>query len=231
MEIGHRPHNAYSDRISVRPGETIRFLVSCEGPETYDARVVRLVCADDNPRGAPFRAEPVVSPLEGRHTGRPQVIHAGSHGLVPASPAFACASLTLQALVMPTTPDKVRQAILGTWSQSSHTGTSLIVGDDGALGLIAGDGRASTVVTTGVQRNRFAGSADGVEILINEGRAMVVIETIVSADEAHHVVDVVGVVGHALQRATQFIYLLIADTTMFGMVLALHPAVPTLAGQ
>ena len=150
MEIGHRPLNAYSDRISVRPGETIRFHVSCEGPEAYDAQVVRLICADDNPRGAPFRAEPVVSPLEGRHPGRPQVIHAGSHGLVPASPAFACVSLTLQALVMPTTPDKGRQAILGTWSASSHTGTSLIVGDDGALGLIAGDGRASTVVTTGV---------------------------------------------------------------------------------
>ncbi len=150
MEIGHRPLNAYSDRISARPGETIRFHVSCDGPKTYEARLVRLICADDNPRGAPFQAEPVASPLDGSHAGRPQVIHAGSHGLVPASPAFACASFILQALVMPTTPGKGRQGILGTWSESSHTGASLIVGDDGALGLIAGDGMASAIVTTGV---------------------------------------------------------------------------------
>jgi len=151
VEIGERPLNAYSDRISARPGETIRFHVSCDGPEAYEARLVRLICADDNPNGAPFRAEHLPSPLDGRHAGRAQVIHAGSHAVVPASPASRFTEgVTLQALVMPTTPGKGRQAILGTWSETTHTGASLAVGDDGAAALVAGNGKASTWVTTGV---------------------------------------------------------------------------------
>ena len=38
----------YSDRISVRPGETIEFMVNCEHP-TYQADIVRLICADGTP--------------------------------------------------------------------------------------------------------------------------------------------------------------------------------------
>ncbi len=150
MEIGQRLLNGYSDRISIRPGETIRFYVSCDGPARYDARLVRLICADDNSKGAPFRSEPVDAPLNGEHDGEVQVIHAGSHGLVPAHDAFQFSDgFTLQALVMPTTPEKGRQGILGTWSESEHRGASLIVGDDGSTGLVVGDGKASAFVTTG----------------------------------------------------------------------------------
>ncbi len=144
MEIGERPLNGYSDRISVRPGETINFHVGCDGPDTYQAQLVRLICADDNPAGAPFRAEPVEAPLNGSHAGQARIVHAGSHGLVPADPRFAFdTGFTLQALVMPTTPGKGRQAILGTWSESEHGGASLIVGDDGSAGLVLRDDRGA----------------------------------------------------------------------------------------
>ena len=150
MEPGERPLNGYSDRLSVRPGETVRFHVSCDGPGTYRAQLVRLICADDNPAGAPFSCEPIEALLNGIHEGRARVIHAGSHGIVPASRHFAHGgAFTLQALVMPTSPAKGRQGIVGTWSGSEHAGASLIVGDDGAAGLVAGDGRASVFVTTG----------------------------------------------------------------------------------
>ncbi len=150
MAIGDRPLNAYSDRLSVRPGETIRFHVSCDGPDAYEARLVRLICADDDPRGAPFQAEAVASPLDGRHPGAARAIHAGSHAVVPASPAWRFGrGFTLQALAMPTTPGKGRQGIVGTWSESAHTGVSLVVGDDGAAGLVAGDGAASVWITAG----------------------------------------------------------------------------------
>ena len=36
----------YSDKISVCPGETIRFMVSCDGPRTYNARLVRIIHGD-----------------------------------------------------------------------------------------------------------------------------------------------------------------------------------------
>ncbi|MBN35222.1 MAG: N,N-dimethylformamidase [Rhodospirillaceae bacterium] len=150
MEIGERPLNGYSDKISVRPGETIRFHVSCDGPQAYDAQVVRLICADDNPAGAPFEAEPVDAAINGTFAGKPQMIHAGSHVMVPSSDLFdAAGGFTLQALVMPTTPSKGRQGLLGTWSETEHCGASLIVADDGSAGLIVGDGKASTLVSTG----------------------------------------------------------------------------------
>ena len=44
----------YSDRISVRPGETIKFMVNCEHP-TYQADIVRLICADNTPSGPEFK--------------------------------------------------------------------------------------------------------------------------------------------------------------------------------
>ena len=99
MEIGERPLNGYSDKISVRPGETIRFHVSCDGPQAYDAQVVRLICADDNPAGAPFEVEPVDAAINGTFAGKPQMIHAGSHVMVPSSDLFdAAGGFTLQAL-------------------------------------------------------------------------------------------------------------------------------------
>jgi hypothetical protein len=60
---------------------------------------------------------------------------------------------------------------------------------------------------------------------------VVVVEGVVAADKPQHVVDVVGVVDHPLERAAQLVNLLVADAAVFGMILALHPAVPALAGQ
>ena len=40
----------YSDRFSVRPGQTIRFMVSSEAP-AYRAQLVRLRHTDANPQG------------------------------------------------------------------------------------------------------------------------------------------------------------------------------------
>ena len=34
---------AYADAISVRPGETLSFKVSCDGADTFNARIVRLL--------------------------------------------------------------------------------------------------------------------------------------------------------------------------------------------
>ncbi len=42
---------AYADVISVRPGETIGFKVSCDGADTYNARIVRLLSSGSRSRG------------------------------------------------------------------------------------------------------------------------------------------------------------------------------------
>src|SRR5262249_49642029 len=38
----------YADRFSVMPGESIRFMVSCDGISTYRADIVRLIHGDTN---------------------------------------------------------------------------------------------------------------------------------------------------------------------------------------
>ncbi len=148
---GFRPLNGYSDRISVRPGETISFCVSCDGVQEYTARMLRIICADDNPAGAPFRSEDVTCDINGSHPGETQQIHAGSFVRVPANPGFRLADgFTFQALVMPTTPGNGRQAIIGNWSETGHTGASLVICDDGAAGVVAGDGQVDMWISTGV---------------------------------------------------------------------------------
>src|SRR5262249_11747923 len=48
------PLLGYTDRLSVAPGETVRFCVSCTEPE-YQVALVRLVHGDPNPDGPGFK--------------------------------------------------------------------------------------------------------------------------------------------------------------------------------
>ena len=72
------PLTGYTDRMSVAPGETIRFMVSTTEPE-YDVQVVRLVHGDPHSRGPGYKAEVVNLPIAGRYPGRRQELHPGSH--------------------------------------------------------------------------------------------------------------------------------------------------------
>ena len=45
------PLIGYGHRLSVRPGETIEFKVSSQGPESFEASLVRVICADPNTEG------------------------------------------------------------------------------------------------------------------------------------------------------------------------------------
>ena len=92
----------YSDRMSVAPGESIRFMVSCEdGAASYEARIVRLLCTDDHPEGPGRRERDVETPVTGTHAGRQQAIHLGSCVVVPESAALdRLDSFTLQVLIV-----------------------------------------------------------------------------------------------------------------------------------
>ena len=137
----------YSDRISVRPGETIKFMVNCEHP-TYQADIVRLICADATPAGPGFKEKPVRTPVSKRHKGRPQAIHAGSYALVESRPLLeTLGSFTVQAMIWPTTPGKGEQGIVTKWDPRRRTGFALIVDDGGSVALSLGmaDGTVETV--------------------------------------------------------------------------------------
>src|SRR5262245_29232261 len=69
----------YSDKWSVYPGESVRFMVSTDFP-TYEAAIVRLIHGDDNPEGPGFKEELIDAPRQ--HKGRKQVAYSGSYILV-----------------------------------------------------------------------------------------------------------------------------------------------------
>ena len=126
----------YSDRIYVRPGQTIEFKVNCDGPKTYRADIVRLINGDLNPEGPGYDEEVVQTSANRRYPGRKQVIHAGSHAIVPTSPSMDCpGSLTVQAMIWPTTPQKGRQGLVTRWSPRTTGGFALFIDDAGALAV------------------------------------------------------------------------------------------------
>ena len=77
----------YADRLSVQPGETIRFMVSSELPR-YRADVVRLIHGDANPNGPGFKEAEIDTPVSGEYDGRRQELPFGSYVLVPDNPAL-----------------------------------------------------------------------------------------------------------------------------------------------
>src|SRR3954453_13787334 len=99
----------YADRLSVAPGETIRFHVSCESPR-YGAKLVRLIHGDENPAGPGFKEEDVESALDGEYPGRVQGFPSGSYVRVEDVPALRPGgSFELEAWIYPTTPALGRQ--------------------------------------------------------------------------------------------------------------------------
>jgi N,N-dimethylformamidase len=145
---------AYADAISVRPGDTIGFKVSCDGAEYYNGRIVRLLSPEAGPTAPPFRTEPVDTPANGRHPARTQPLRAGSWARVPAHPLIgSLSSFSIAALIWPTLPGDGRQGIAGTWSESACTGFGLMLNDAGEAELRLGP----TVLRSGEKLHRASG--------------------------------------------------------------------------
>lgn len=140
----------YSDRIYGRPGDTVRFMVSCEDPLTYNAEIVRIVCGDDNPIGPGIKEMRFATAIDGVYQGRKQSIQAGSYVTVPRTRQLdELTSFTAQVFVWPTTPAKGKQALVAKWDGASASGFALIIDEQGAVALQMGDGRGGiTIVST-----------------------------------------------------------------------------------
>jgi N,N-dimethylformamidase len=134
--------HGYSDRISVAPGDVIRFMVSCEEVKNYRADIVRLIHGDTNPAGPGFKEELIETPVSGDYKGRFQTIHAGSHVVIAdrGERLNLNGAFTLHAFIMPTTPAQGVQGLLTRWSSEHNSGYALVIEEGGRLGLWVGDG-------------------------------------------------------------------------------------------
>ena len=100
----------YTDRLSVAPGQSIRFMVSCDHPE-YDARLVRLLHGDINPAGPGFRQVEVPSAIDGSKPGKHEEIRSGSYVEIPLPGVELDGAVTFFAFVQLTNPDAGEQTI------------------------------------------------------------------------------------------------------------------------
>ena len=145
----------YADQLSVAPGETICFHVSCQRPR-YRADIVRLLHGDPNPRGPGFKEECIQTTVSGEYPGREQVIQTGSHLVVPDAPPLRLHdSFSLQAWVYPTTPQKGERGILGKWAAAAG-GYALMLDAGGVLALWLTDSEGRRQQVQGVTPLRTA---------------------------------------------------------------------------
>lgn len=129
----------YADRMSVAPGDAIRFMVSSRHPQ-YRAELVRLIHGDTDPRGPGFKAEPVEAPFAGNYNGQVQTWTPGSYLEIPDDPLLQLGeSFTITAWIYPTTPNKGVQGLITKWDDE-RGGYGLFIDEQGALSLWLSDG-------------------------------------------------------------------------------------------
>src|SRR6185503_20356629 len=94
----------YADPLIVQPGQRVHIKVSTDLPD-YEASIVRLIQADENPAGPGYKEAAVEASVNGRYPGRKQIAHPGSFVVVPDHPALRqLRSLSVQMWIYPTTP-------------------------------------------------------------------------------------------------------------------------------
>lgn len=116
----------YTDRLTVRPGETIRFRVGAKTGDTpYSADFIRIRCADVSEDGPGFKEEEVESTAAKRYSAFVQRVDRSSRAIVPRVPVTQ--SLTLQVAIQPSLPGGRLQAIAGTWDAERQDGFALFL--------------------------------------------------------------------------------------------------------
>ena len=135
----------YSDKISVRVGETISFMVSSEEGTDYTARIVRLIHGDTHPDGPGYKEEVVATPIDGTYKGRRQEALGGSYIVVPDHRLFGgLESFTVQVMIWPTLPAQGAQTLVARWDAGAEAGFLLGIDADGCLSVTLGDGGGKT---------------------------------------------------------------------------------------
>jgi N,N-dimethylformamidase len=135
--------HGYSDRISVKAGDRIRFMVSVEGAQLYRAEIVRLINGDSNPVGPGPKEQSIETSVTGEYSAQFQPIDAGSHVVVDDREGLLNlgTAISVHAFIMPTTPPKGAQGIVTHWDNAGRKGWAFMIDDSGRLTFLIGDGQ------------------------------------------------------------------------------------------
>ena len=138
------PLIGYSDALSVVPGKTIRFMVSSNAAEPFEAHLVRVACADSNPHGPGYREEELSASLNGSYPSEWQPTYLGSYAVSDRAVRLAGPGLRAEAIIWPTLPHGHRQSIVSHWDAEAGAGFTLFLDNDGRLAFTLSDGSSET---------------------------------------------------------------------------------------
>ena len=95
--------SAYTDKLSVKPGDTLRVMASTDATDIVRAQMVQLIHGDERPDGPGFVERPVASPIDREWPARKQYIQKGSFLRVadPHDKLAPTGPLTLHAYIYP----------------------------------------------------------------------------------------------------------------------------------
>ncbi len=143
------PLAAYCDRLSVRPGQTIRFHVANATGKPVETRLTRVICADANPAGPGIQVDPLDATVRRLAEPAPATVPRGSYAVVEGLDRyFAGESFTLACRVFPTRIGGRVQALL-TRNGGDGRGVALTLGGDGRLRGLMGGGPSPEGPTAG----------------------------------------------------------------------------------
>jgi N,N-dimethylformamidase len=133
------PLAAYADRLSARPGETLRFHASNATGQPVAARIVRVHSADPNPAGQGIVTTPVET-LASQAIG-PAPVDCGSYVRVEMGEHLrSLGDFTIIATLWPTLLGRREQPIVSWLDPAAGTGAQLIIDVQGRLAAAVGLG-------------------------------------------------------------------------------------------
>lgn len=142
--------HGYTDRLSVKAGETLTAHISGEGGATVRAHFVRLVHGDENPIGPGFIERELEHPVNREWPLHKRYVQQGNYLTVAdaGNPLdLSRGSFTLHAFVRANLPTAGRQVLLGRWDLSALKGAALGLNAAGHLEFWCGDGERVDAVT------------------------------------------------------------------------------------
>ena len=173
----------YADKISVKPGEVVKFHVDAEGTDTARAQLVRLIHGDHDPAGPVFVEQEVDCAANGLWQVEKQFTQVGSFLEVTD---MACklapeGSLTLFGFVRPSlTHVRGGQCLLGRWDNHRNQGFCLGIDENGRLEFRVGRGDEVDRVQSGTPLQTEIWYFVAASLDAATGRAALYQETIVN---------------------------------------------------
>ena len=176
------PLAGYAERLSARPGETLRFHVANASGARVAASVVRVRCADPNPEIGGVSTEPVAIEVATLAEPGPQTVPSGSYAVVAQKgPLNQVTDCTFSIRICPTLALPRRQVIMSCLDEQGR-GVSLELTP--ALTLRGSIGTAAGLCTIDTAQSVGLHAWTGVTLSVDSAKATLSLSITPIADRA-----------------------------------------------